>query len=384
VRFFLAIFLLTPVAILQAQSDGGNGHVDFGTLSAAEEALFLNSVRDGTLIEVTTEDTAGSAAHSAVWRTVPSTVTAEVTNARLLFSRKWREETRSDESSPHVSASPADDISTSNEPDENEYFYLFIAFHENGIEFKSSRSGLESPEPGLKLVSGERRIAPLSIVPTAGVRLVLLAPRFADAREAGLLLCPRVYRLRQAPSVKPDSRASVGPTPVRRAFLDAGYRLGSVRTEVSGSLRGKIVGGFGPARAAGEILTSPDIARSRESRDQTFSRDPALSMDYVPEKEDPLQTFDDLAEPVRERASGIESELTLQNAAGYEMVEQVSEVLRIKEIAFPPVEPIRLNPQLDSGGGVCYLIHKQHRQVTVYTKRPLVVPERLVPESSSR
>ncbi len=380
---FISSLILMAHGVMAEDLVVADGHHDFGPMSAATQELFLRGVHDQSVLTFPFSTVAGDLKQESIWRAELSTATAEVTRVRILFSRRWHgqeghgQEGAASSATLSSASSAESDINVSEESED--FFSVFIEYSDAGVKLKSSRSGLESPDTGLTLLGGERKIVPVTVVPNAGLRMVLFAPRISNDRTNGFYLCPRIYH---------DQHTQPGGTsgaedlpPASRVLVDGGFRIVSVQTEVVGVLRGKIVGGFGPARAEGKILTSVDIARSAEYKDETFNRDPSISMDYLANKADPYIVFDDLSTPITERASGIQVTIGLHNAAGYKMVESLEEVQRIKEIRYPPETPLYLNATLTSGTGPCYLFLKERKRTTTYSKENLVVPERFATET---
>jgi hypothetical protein len=370
-RALSLVFLVLFALPLRAEENSApEGHVDFGRLPRDTEDLFMRGARDAAVVSFPEVTLSGDVEMESIWRGKPPVLKTDLPHVRILFARNWQTQ-------EEAKASPASPFATPSETNESEdFFFLFINFHDTKVELKSSRSGLE-PEKGLELSGGERKILPVSVVPNRALRMILLVPQVTTPGNFGFFMCPRVY------AASSSSRALEGEEPksIARNYVDGGFRIVAVHATASAKLEGRIVGGFGSGRAAGSILTSVDIPRGIESRDETFTRDPSIALEYTPVKSDPYLSIDGVSSPIVERGSGIEGTVTLHNAAGYLLVNRLRSVFWIKELRYPPEPPLQLNPTVTSGEGVCYILFKERLEQRHYGKEPLALPERLARET---
>ena len=316
------------------------GHKEFSLLSDAMAGEVLRALREKAPWKPTLDTRADSEAGiDEIWRGNVPTVEANFEELTLHFQRQGPE-------------LPLQE------------FFLLMQFRESQITLKSSRSGLFSTAGGLTLTSGERKIVPLSVLGSAEYRMMIALAPAPDGNFA-VLLCPR----RRMDSESPE--ASPAPEAPRIEMKDARSKLVRLTGKISGSARGKISGGFGPSVAIASLSTSSDIPRSIEYYDRAFVPNPQVGFEYkqfIGEARELLEPAESALAPLSIVTTGVEAAVDLTNAAGYRRAEVRRDVVRIREIFFPPESPVAISSLNSQGEGACYLIVKTREHELRYSK----------------
>lgn len=250
-------------------------------------------------------------------------------------------------------------------------FYLFVRISDQGISLKTSRSGLESPEAGLMLRWGERRIVPLTAAGDDGARIIIGSLPRNETHLDALMFCPRTLGDRRAEEVD-------GPRPL----VESEFRVGAVEPFVSGELAGRVETGFRPGTARGRLLVSEDLPRSIEFQDRLFAVDPEINLKYRPRIVSAgIDSSSDKSEltlapaPLVRWVSGIRLELDLMNPAGYFRRARREHTIEFQEISLSSEKALKFSASYESLKGRCELFYISTHESLEYGRSDEVRPD---------
>ena len=241
-----------------------------------------------------------------------------------------------------------------------------------------------------------RRTSAFFLEGQADTNIAILVPqpvRELDSR--GLLLCPR-----QIPT-----KVETKQRPTGLYLIPTNWEISQVKfSDVGAKGHGHTLSGVEPGFMKASILTSTNVPRALLFQDETFSKDPLVSVSYAPFLEETLAEIKDKNSTV----AGVKIQIVQHIASGYKRVVSSWTSLWIKAVDFdapfkiavlierflktpllnrlPPlaVERYRLFARgrvakssevfVDSlvGKGRCFIVLREdHPYVSEYTKEPL-------------
>lgn len=205
---------------------------------------------------------------------------------------------------------------------------------------------------------------------TSQAGVALLSPEFAPAADQmrALLFCPRYIETQRMEGGKKQSW-----------LADSGYRLNRALFAVSGEAHGRALSGIDIGLARAAILTTPNIPRSVEYFDETYMKDPRISLVYRP------YTSEILTEHGEQEAitAAIQASIEFQRASGHRRLSTARNIVWIQEVELQLGQEWFANVDDSSkmavASGACYLILGESSLEHRFSREKFKLPPRLQP-----
>ena len=312
--------------------------------------MFLDSVFNDRLLEgmSAAKETYGEAAEYEAWQGNKPQLSAEVTK----IVARFRQPPRFDREATDL-----------------------ITF-DVSIEFRRSegttivRTGLPlSPalRGGVRCHLSDKKQFRLFIEGANNTGLAVIMPR-VDVKgqfPGAVFMCPRYLAL-------PKGSSRSAPR-----LVDSEYRLFRTFFAVAGEAQGQALSGVGIGLARASLLTSPNTPRSEEYEDETYAKDPEVSVSYKPYKKENLQDKDESGDIV----AGIQAAVELQRPAGFKKLSVLRDVVWVKQVMLESETPLSTlterGEEVAIGRGACYIVLTERSMEHRYSRDNFELPERL-------
>ena len=251
-----------------------------------------------------------------------------------------------------------------------EYFDIRLTIREKQLLLQHTEGRTRRSKEGLELAFPPLEQERLYIDGRGRSGMTVLLPRIQLGGQyaRALLLCPRVPFNVERGARRPDDTF----------FVESPYKVSRTLYSARGHVEGRALSGGGVGLAKAEILTTPNVARSKAWEDSSYGVDPTVALTYLPFTSEQLADVEQDGSVV----AAIEGRLTLQRPAGFKRVSSQRILFWLKEFALSNEQPwfIRIRgdrPPARVAPGRCYSVLLERFSEQRYTREELVLPERL-------
>jgi hypothetical protein len=251
-----------------------------------------------------------------------------------------------------------------------EYFDIRLTIREKQLLLQHTEGQTRRSKEGLELAFPPLEQERLYIDGRGRSGMTVLLPRIQLGGQyaRALLLCPRVPFNVERGARRPDDTF----------FVESPYKVSRVLYSARGHVEGRALSGGGVGLAKAEILTTPNVARSKAWEDSSYGVDPTVALTYLPFTSEQLADVEQDGSIV----AAIEGRLTLQRPAGFKRVSSQTTVFWLKEFSLSNEQPwfIRIRgdrPPARVAPGRCYSLLLERFSEQRYTREDLILPERL-------
>jgi hypothetical protein len=375
----------SPAAAQQLQNEAGEvleleqpkdlpiGHGHFAKLSPEREELFLKTLYGGLKYQPPPViEPPADPDHKYIWQGNKTKISTELENVVVRFYRKGERE------------KPAYEVNLKLGDT------MFLIKHSLVVNPKM----LHGVEMRVLGVFSQNKTRKFMMEGQDRTSMVFMVPPFIDQSETrGLLMCPRDI---------PVSTEKGDPM----AFADTEYEIGDVEFGgVSAYGEAKLLSGVSPGYARVSIFTSGNVPRAINYADETYVKDPNVSINYSPFVEEKLEKIKD----PNHITAGIRVQVDQQLPSGFKKTsvswssfwikmvhfdqsfKLTQPIRRFYDTAFEKILPAyaiskdragdvgRVGVEVAVGPGRCFIVLREtYPVVNTYTREPLSVPEHLL------
>ncbi|RIL12184.1 MAG: hypothetical protein DCC75_00865 [Proteobacteria bacterium] len=247
-------------------------------------------------------------------------------------------------------------------------FEVALEFQEKHLVARPSSINNRKLQGGLRFVLDPPKLRKVFIEGKDDIGIVMLVPRHASMEQdlKSALICPRKLHRYQVMDRHGRKRWE-------KSLVDSGFRVVRAVFVAEAQASGKALSGGAVGRAAAAISTSPDMPPPQEAADESYAKDPHVSLVYRPSFKD----FVPLAKDKDDIIGAIQAQLVLHRPAGYKKTVTARDTLWIHEInldqSWSAIDvdglPIRVAP------GACYLAYKEGVSEEYYSKEEFALRE---------
>lgn len=239
-------------------------------------------------------------------------------------------------------------------------FFLSVRFDGDYLFVRSTLPAGRELAAGVKLPlkSKESKSVLMQGLDLSGI--VVAVPRIADSGLRGALFCPKDF-VREAGVIKST------------VLVDTGFRVASVQLNARAHGEGRVLTGSNVGMAKVNIATSSNIPNPASYYDVSYTKDPRVSVNYLPIDEPPIIKVSESGSLLE----GIEVMIELQTAAGFKRKTLLVESLLIEPFSRDIDLPIKfLKRDFVVKAQDCVMLLQRRSLEHTYTKEALESPHK--------